>query len=162
MSFKISSLPKSQFEHLFHLSTDELASQGAMRMTATKKPGFPCRVSLSDAGIGEEVILMHYEHQTVNSPFRASHAVYVRPGAEQSHLEADEVPEQLRTRILSLRGFDGVGMLIEADLADGLAIEPAIESVFKNPSVSYIHVHFAKPGCYAARIDRARSVNSAV
>ena len=155
MSFRISSLPRSQFEHLFDLSSDQLASRRAVRMFATKKPGFPCRVSLADAEIGEEVILANYEHHDVNTPFRSSYAVFVRPSATHSCLDVDEVPEVLRSRILSLRAFDETGMLTTADLADGTALEGSIETMFENPSVSYIHVHLAKPGCYAARVDRA-------
>jgi hypothetical protein len=155
MSFHITSLAKSQFQHLFDLSSAELTSFHAVRMHATEKPGFPCRVSLVDADIGEEVILVNYEHQTVDTPFRASHAVYVRPAANQAELSADEVPEMLRSRILSLRAFDDAGMMITADLADGKVLAPSIKDMFDNPAVAYIHLHFAKPGCYAARVDRA-------
>jgi hypothetical protein len=154
MTFRISALPKAPFEPLFHLSDEELAAHGAVRRVADAKPGFPCRVSLVDAEIGETVILLHYEHQPAPTPFRASHAIYVRPGADEAHPAAGEVPEALRTRILSLRAFDGADMLVDADLADGRDLEPAIARLLANPRVAYLHAHFAKPGCYAARIDR--------
>ena len=155
MSFYIRSLQKEQFEHLFDLSADELAALRAVRMSVTKKPGFPCRVSLADAEIGEEVILTNYEHLAVATPYRASHAVIVRPSATQAHLKIDEVPKLFRSRMLSLRAFDETGMLVVADLAEGTALEGSIANIFENPSVSYIHIHYAKPGCYAARVDRA-------
>ncbi len=155
MSFKISSLPKSQFAHLFDLSDDELKSARAKRTAATKKPGFPCRVSLADAEVGEEVLLVHYEHHAVDSPFRSSHAIFLRPGALQANCKPGEVPEMFRSRILSLRGFDKAGMMVQADLSDGKLLEGSIEAFFLDPAVSYIHLHFAKPGCYAARVDRA-------
>jgi hypothetical protein len=124
-------------------------------MIAAKKPGFPCRVSLSDAEVGEEVVLVHYQHQPVSSPFRASHAVYVRPNAQQANPAKDEVPIMLRSRILSLRGFDRQGMMVAADLVEGVQLEQSVEAIFLDPAVAYIHIHFAKPGCYAARVDRA-------
>ena len=155
MSFQISALPKSQFEHLFPLSTTGLASQGGIREVVTHKPGYPCRVSLTDAEVGEEVILVHYEHQTADTPFRASHAIYIRPNAPQANLQPNEVPDLLRSRTLSLRGFNSAGMLIAADLAEGAALEQALESMLTDPAVSYVHIHYAKPGCYAARADRA-------
>jgi hypothetical protein len=99
--------------------------------------------------------LVNYEHQAVTTPFRASHAVYVRPAANKAKLSVDEVPEMLRSRILSLRAFDGAGMMITADLADGKVLARPIKEMFDNPAVAYIHLHFAKPGCYAARVDRA-------
>ena len=56
---------------------------------------------------------------------------------------------------LSLRGFSADGMMVEADVVDGSEAEPVIERIFGNDGVAYIHAHYARPGCYAARIDRA-------
>ena len=154
MGFQISALPKQTFEHLFALTDEELKSRGALRTTVTKKPGFPCRVGLTDGEIGEEIILTHYEHQSAESPFRASHAVYVRPHAETAQPAPNTVPDQLRSRVLSLRAFDDQGMLIASDIPDGTSVEALIERLFEDPNVAYIHAHYAKPGCYAARIDR--------
>jgi hypothetical protein len=155
MPFLIRSLPKSHFQPFFELSEGERAARHAVGVIANKKPGFPCRVSLMDAEVGEEMILVNYEHQTAGTPFRSSHAVYVRREAHQANLQKDEVPEMLRSRTLSLRAFDGKGMMIAADLVDGLLLEKLIEEMFGDPGVAYIHIHFAKPGCYAARADRA-------
>jgi hypothetical protein len=155
MSFVIRALEKTKFEEWFALSDAELAARRAVRVTATKKPGFPCRVSLADAEPGEEVLLVNYEHQSADSPFRASHAIYVRRGAAQARLQADEVPEALRLRTLSLRAFDAAGMLRAAELAEGTVIEAAIEAMLRDPAVEYVHLHFAKPGCFAARVERA-------
>lgn len=161
MPFQIHPLPRRRFEHLFTLTDAELAAQGAMRVHATAKPGFPCRISLADAEPGEEVILAHYEHQSADSPFRASHAVYLRPDAAEASPAPGEVPEMLRSRILSLRGFDAAGMLVTADLAEGTALEAPLSAMLDQPSVAYVHLHFAKPGCFAARADRvAAATNS--
>lgn len=154
MSFQISSLPKEQFQHLFELPADELFALRGIRMVADKKPGFPCRVSLTDAEPGEEVILVNYEHQAAPTPYRASHAVYVRANAGQAVLRAGEIPKMLRSRLLSLRGFDAQGMLVTADAMEGCHLEAAIESMLSNEPVAYMHLHFAKAGCYAARVDR--------
>jgi hypothetical protein len=152
MSFVISALPKSKCDHLFRSLPDDQI----VRTIATKKPGFPCRVSLTDAEIGEEVVLIHYEHQPAETPFRASHAIYVRPNASQANLDVNEVPAMLRSRVLSLRAFDEQGMMVAADLADGTVVEKPLDDMFADPSVAYIHIHFAKPGCYAARADRVK------
>jgi hypothetical protein len=155
MSFQISALPQDYFEHLFNLSPEELAAHRALRITATRKPGFPCRISLADAEIGEQVILVNYEHQPADSPYRSNHAVYIRPGAAQAQLKTNEVPELLCSRTLSLRGFDQEGMLTAAEVTDGNALAPAIEAMLANPRAAYLHIHFANAGCYAARVDRA-------
>ena len=75
MTFQIRALDHHRFAKLFALSDSELAANMAVRQIATTKPGFPCRVSLADAEVGEELILVNYEHQPSASPYRAAHAV---------------------------------------------------------------------------------------
>jgi len=155
MSFQITGLPLQPFSSLFALSDAELARQGAMRVTANERPGFPCRVSLQDAEVGETLILLNYEHLPVATPYRSSHAIFVRESATEAQLAVDEVPQQLRTRLLSIRAFDSAGMMNAAEVAPGTAIENIIEQMFADPATAFLHVHNAKRGCYAARIDRA-------
>lgn len=153
MSFRITGLPADKFQPLFAMSDDELKRRGALRLTADG-PGYPCRISLTDAAPGDELILLHYEHQDADTPFRASHAIYVRPG-EERYEAVSEIPPQLRKRLLSIRAFDARGMMLEADVADGNAVEPVIARMFGNGAVAYLHLHYARQGCYAARVDRA-------
>ena len=155
MSFQITALEPDRFEPLFALSNEQLTEHLAVRVTATSKPGFPCRVSLADAEVGEELLLVNHQHQTVATPYRATHAVYVRKGARRAQPAVDEVPAQLRTRTLSLRTFDASGMLVTADLTEGAELELALARQFADPAAAYVHIHFAGPGCYAARADRA-------
>jgi Protein of unknown function (DUF1203) len=153
MHFQIHALSSEPFAPLFAMSDASLAERQTRRVVADR--GAPCRVSLRDAEPGETLLLTHFEHQSANTPFRASHAIYVRERAVQAYPEIGEVPDQLRGRIMSLRGFDAAGMMLVADLADGVALEEGIAAIFADPSVDYVHLHFAKQGCYAARVMRA-------
>jgi Protein of unknown function (DUF1203) len=155
MSFQICALPRNRFEHLFTLSNEDLLTHRALRERVTRKPGTPCRVSLQDAEPGEDVILLHYTHQAADSPFHASHAIYVREHAEEARLAPDEIPAFLRTRLLSIRAFDNQGMMLDADVIPGTGLEPTIESLFERTPAEYLHIHSAKQGCYLARADRA-------
>ena len=152
MSFRITGLPAENFDHLFALSEHELHEQGAVRK---KAPGaVPCRISLTDATPGEEVILTNYEHHAVDSPYRMRFAIYVRKG-EETYDKVDEVPQQLRTRTLAVRSFDDDGMMVDRELAEGTNLESAIERLFADPRAAYLHLHYAAPGCYAAKVERA-------
>ena len=155
MPFRITGLPPEQFRHLFGLSDAELAKHGATRHIADTKPGYPDRIEVRDAGPGETVILLNYVHQSADNAYRASHAIFVREGAETAYDRIDEIPEALRARDLSLRAFDADHLMVDADLVDGHKVEDVIERLFADPNVAYIHAHYAKRGCYAARIDRA-------
>jgi hypothetical protein len=152
MTFRIRGLDAGQFSHLFALSDAELAAQGAMRKTADGPS--PCRVSLTDATPGDEVILVNYEHHAVESPYRMRFAIYVREG-EATFDAANAVPDQLRRRTLAVRGFDENGMMTGWELIEGIWLEEAIERQFADSRARYLHVHFAAPGCYAAKVERA-------
>ena len=155
MSFRIRGLPAEDFAHLFALSNEELAATGAMRRIADgRTPGYPCRISLTDSQPGDELLLVNYEHHPVSSPYRMRFAVYVRKG-ERTYDALDEIPEQLRIRTLAVRAFDQDAMMVGWELVDGHRLATAIERLFADPRAAYLHVHYAAPGCYAARIDRA-------
>ncbi len=155
MSFRIRGLPAERFQHLFDLSDAELAERGAVRSTAdARNPGYPCRVSLTDSKPGDELILTNYEHHDVSSPYRMRFAIYVRKG-EETYDEIDQVPEQLRIRTLAVRAFDDDGMMVGWELIEGRYLEKAIERLNAIPRAAYLHVHYAAPGCYAARVERS-------
>jgi hypothetical protein len=111
-------------------------------------------VSLEDAEPGETLLLLNHEHLPVETPYRSRHAIYVREGADRPARYAGTVPEQLRSRLLSVRAFDDSGMMTDADVVEGAALEPLIDRFFADPAVAYLHAHNAKRGCFAARIDR--------
>lgn len=152
MSFRITGLPVATFAGLFDLSNEELRARGAVRRIAEHNA--PCRISLTDAQPGDEVLLVNYEHHPVDSPYRMRFAIYVRRGEEQ-YDAVDQVPEQLRTRTLAVRAFDANGMMVAWEVTDGSQAEEAFERLFANADAAYLHVHYAAPGCYAARVDRA-------
>jgi hypothetical protein len=156
MSFRISSLPVEPFQALFGLSDEELLKQGARRAICDEKPGFPCRVTLADAEPGESLVLLNYQHLSEeSSPYRAKGPIFVRENAQAGRVVVDAVPDYLARRLLSLRAYDRDGMMLEADVVDGNELTPVIEKMFEIEGVDYLHAHFARRGCYAARIDRA-------
>jgi hypothetical protein len=155
MHFRIRGLPAEQFVPLFALSDDALAQHGAVRRIAdAREPGYPCRVGLTDSKAGDELILVNYEHHAVASPYRMRFAIYVRRG-EQTFDAVDTVPQQLRGRTLALRAFDADAMMVGCELTEGIKLESAIAHQFAAPRAEYLHIHFATPGCFAARIERA-------
>ena len=155
MSFRITGLPAENFAHLFALSDQELVAREAVRRIADERtPGYPCRISLTDSQPGDELLLVNYEHHSVSSPYRMRFAVCVRK-REETYDAVDEIPEQLRIRTLAVRAYDQNAMMVGWELVDGPELEAAIERLFADSRAAYLHIHYAAPGCYAARIDRA-------
>ena len=153
MNFTVSGLSPEPFVPLYGLDDAALAERRARRVVVDG-PGFPERIEMRDAEPGETMLLVNFEHQSAYTPYRSSHAIYVREGATETW-SGDHLPEVMRKRLLSLRGFSADGSMVDADVVEGRDAEPVIERLFADPAVAYIHAHYAKPGCYAARIDRA-------
>ena len=156
MDFQIISLSADTFSHFFGMTDDELTANNAVRQVVTSSPGSPCRVSMQDAEIGETVLLLNYEHQPEDSPYKATHAIYVREHADQAMLKVNEVPDVIRRRLVSLRCFDRDHMMIQADVLEGEDLGPRIAEAFEDDAVAYAHIHNAKPGCFAASVRRVQ------
>jgi hypothetical protein len=158
IAFQVVALPAEPFAALAALSPAELEARGIRRVIADDKPGFPCRVSLEDAEPGESLWLLHHVHHDVPGPYRASGPIYVREQAVMAAPVPGELPALLRHRLLSLRAYDAHGMLRNAEVCDGTALESVVTRLFADPDVAYLHVHNARPGCFNCRIERAASV----
>ena len=97
-SFRLIGLDPAPFAGLFDLDDAALRARGGRRRVATEDPGFPCRVSLQDAAVGEELLLLPFEHQAEDSPYRASGPIYLRRNAAPRTLAVGEVPDYVRRR----------------------------------------------------------------
>ena len=155
MTFQIRALPVESFAADFFHTDDALRARGIRRVIADDRPAYPCRVSLQDAREGERLLLLPYLHHDVDTPYRASGPIYVRESAVPALPGVDEVPALLRSRLLSLRAYDARGMMVWADVLPGTELESGIAQLFALERSAYLHVHYAKPGCYACRVDRA-------
>lgn len=142
------------FNYLFELNDAELKAKGAVKMITDKFPGIPCRVSLEDARIGEEVILFPYQHHKTDSPYQATGAIFIRKNVEKAQPAVNEIPKFLNHRFLSLRGYDKSGFMIEAAACDGKIVKEKLIKFFNNPEISYVHIHNAKPGCFNCVAER--------
>jgi hypothetical protein len=155
MSFTVSGLPVQAFRPLFGLSPEALARRGVLRCRVETARSAPCRITLRDADPGETVLLLNHEHQGARTPYRSSHAIYVREKAEESAFVRDAPPDAFLGRILSLRSFDALGMMLDAELCDGEETPELINRLLGDPDAAYVHAHSARRGCFFARIDRA-------
>ncbi|HEX3808507.1 MAG TPA: DUF1203 domain-containing protein [Rhizomicrobium sp.] len=153
MPFRFTGLPLSDFQPLFGLSDAELAARDIVRVTADAKPNYPCRVTLENAEPGETLLLLAYEHQPAHSPYRSAGPIFVRESARTMY-DGQELPPVFRGKMLSVRAYDGNGMMVEADVVAGDEAEPTFTRFLGREDVAYLHVHNAKRGCYAAKVER--------
>ncbi|MEJ0015967.1 MAG: DUF1203 domain-containing protein [Acetobacteraceae bacterium] len=159
MDFRISGLPAEPFVPFFAMTDAALLTHGARRVVARVEDAPlmpPCRVSLRDARPGETSILLHFPHHpAAASPYRASGPIFVREGVSETASFVNHVPDQQRTRLLSVRAYDAAGMMVDADVQEGTDLEAVIARMFRRGDAAYLHAHNARRGCYSCRIDRA-------
>lgn len=153
-SFRLCGLPHEPFEAMFGWSQDELSVVGARKCIATEDFGFPCRVSLEEARVGEELLLLPFQHQAATSPYRASGPIFVRRGAIRRLLPPGIVPPYVARRLISWRAYDRSHDMIEADVCEGVVVASELERLFACADIAYIHVHNAKRGCFSCLADR--------
>jgi hypothetical protein len=154
MDYRISGLPAGQFAELQRATDDELRRRGVERRIVDEPNSAPCRISLQDATVGEDVLLLNFRHLPVASPYAASGPIFIRRSATQTFAAINVVPDQQRRRLLSVRAYDARDYLVNAEVAPGTELETLIGRFFADPQVAYLHAHNARPGCYACRVDR--------
>jgi hypothetical protein len=155
MGFKISGLPVAEFSHLLSLDDEALDHAGVTRCIVDAAGSYPCRITLEDAEPGEEMLLLNYAHQSAQTPYASTGPIFVRRNARSTRVVVNEVPDQQRSRLLSVRAYDASGWMTDADVMDGTDLESLIARFLGDPNVDYLHVHNARRGCYACRVDRA-------
>jgi len=155
MNYRVLGVSPERFRPLFDLSDEELASHGAVRSHAKEAHSIPCRVSLTEAEIDDEILLITYPHHETESPYRSIGPIYVRRRATVPYDAVNTLPEMQLRRLSSVRAYDAAGFLLEADVAPGPELERTILRFFGNEDVDVIHVHNARPGCFAFQVLRA-------
>jgi hypothetical protein len=152
MSFRVTGLPIELFRPLFALDDATLASRGIQRLRA--EAGWPDRIALQDSVGGESFLLLPFEHVAEHTPYRSTGPIFVDEHAAETAIYVDELPEQLRSRLLSVRAYDSKHEIIDAEVLEGATLVDTLPRFFGSPAFAYLHVHNARRGCYAARIER--------
>jgi hypothetical protein len=155
MDYRITGLPAALFVDLQQASDDELQQRGVERHIVESANSAPCRISLEDAEPGEEVLLFTFAHQPAASPYASSGPIFIRRSADRTFDALNTIPEQQRRRLLSVRAYDDTDHIVDAEVTPGAELESLIDRFFEKRQVRYLHVHYARYGCYACRVDRA-------
>ena len=153
MAFRLTGLRAEKFEHLFHRSDAELKALGAVRLNA--QLGYPCRVTLEDAIPGENVLLVHYEHIGAPSAYRSAGPIFIREAVLPTGTIENQIPDAMRDRLYSVRAYDEYGWMLDADVGLGKDLAGLFDRFLADPQVHFLHLHHARRGCFASRVDRA-------
>jgi hypothetical protein len=150
MTYRIAGLDPAAFA-----DTEALIAAGAVRRIADSANAFPCRVTLEDAQPGDSLILVNHVSADVETPFRASHAIFVREGAAGAAQYRDRMPPLVDRRTTSLRAFDSEGMIREAVLAAPGEADMHLRALLDDDAIDHVDIHTASWGCFLARAERS-------
>jgi hypothetical protein len=154
-SFQLVGLDHTPFQALFDLSDEQLTQRSIKRCFADESPGFPCRISLEDAQVGEKLLLLPYVHQAADSPYRASGPIFIRRGVQQRKLPVGDVPSYVTNRLMSVRAYDSEHTIVDASVSEGVVVGSELMKYFRRADVAYVHLHNAKRGCFSCQVIRA-------
>jgi hypothetical protein len=101
------------------------------------------------------VLLLPFEHHPAHSPYRAAGPIFVREDAHTTFDETGDTPVVMQSRLLSVRAYAQDGMMLDAEVTPGEDLATLLTRFFAEPAIDYVHVHYARRGCYAARVERA-------
>jgi hypothetical protein len=116
----------------------------------------PCRRCLRNARPGENLLLLPYDPFLVRSPYTGEGPVYVHAdGCDEHNAGPDQLPEQVdAARQFSVRAYDGDAMMLDAVVVGADELADRARALLGD-GAEFLHAHFAGPGCFAFRIDRA-------
>jgi hypothetical protein len=151
-AFTVTPLPASLVDQA---RSAALANGTAVEVTSNDDAPFPVRCCLHDATAEEGVLLLSLRPQSGDSPYAAPGPVYIHRDRCAGYSPQGDVPQILRGRMLSLRGYTDGHMITGTAVVAGGDVEGAAHKLLDVPGTAYLFVHFAGPGCYACRIDPA-------
>ena len=127
----------------------------SMSMMVDEENSYPCRRCLEDGHLGEEILLVSYDPFLAASPYTGPGPVFVHRKDCTPYKCDGSVPGQQSRRLLSVRAYDVNHLMVECDVVEGKDLAEKAESFFASANVKYLHAHYARPGCFAVRIDKA-------
>lgn len=125
----------------------------------------PCRQCLRTFDVGKENrILFTYNPFDGLDPYPSPGPIFVHEKPCATYSRPTEFPDTLRTLPLILEGYGSNRWVVARERVDAEAaeaVESAIEKIFQQPAVDYIHIRHGQAGCFIAQINRANAYTAA-
>jgi Protein of unknown function (DUF1203) len=153
VSFRITGIPADLSQQVRTTLKSPQYGHPAHVETAT---GYgPCRSCLATFAEGEEErILFTYNPFAGQDPYPSPGPVFIHR-EECPAWEAETFPPTLRGLPMTFEGYGDDRWIVARERVANGEVESAIEQLFAQPAVRYIHVRNTEAGCFIARVERA-------
>jgi hypothetical protein len=123
-------------------------------VVADEAGSYPCRRCMTDALAGERLLLLEYDPFHAASPYTGHGPIFVHADGCEPFRYEGRTPDQLRRRLLAVRAYDEKAMMRDCGVVEGDDLDDALTRLLDDRDAAYVHVHYAKAGCFACRVDR--------
>ena len=121
----------------------------------------PCRACLEQFKVGEEErLLFTYRPASGDGTLGAPGPVFIHASVCRQY-RGTEFPPGLRSLPLVIEARASGNRIPAARMVSGTEVDRALDELFKNPEVDYLHVRHGEAGCHIARVDREAFTNQA-
>ena len=133
----------------------EMHGNPVQKVIADSKPGYPCRLSLEDAEVGEELYLFSHAPFAAANAYRETGPVFIRKNAIPASLAVNELPDIALARSIVVRAYSAAGTMISATQAETREIANTIRLAFRDETVEFVHLRAVVTGCFLCEARRA-------
>ncbi len=153
-SFRCVPITTEVAERFRHSGLDDRGN--TVRRSLSTGTGGPCRHCLRNAAAGEALLLGSYNLPGPLGIYWTPSPIFVHAAACTRFAGADQVPEIVRTSLVSVRAYDGDDQCIYelGQVLDGVAVDAALERALADRRTQFVNIHTARPGCLLCRVER--------
>ena len=119
--------------------------------------GYPCRHCLSEVPDGEGALLLGHSPFALPGPFREVGPIFVCAQTCEPYATADRLPELVKSRLVQLRAYSAGEEILypHSKVLPGTEVEAALEPVFEDREVAFVHLRSGLNGCFLCRVQRS-------
>ena len=118
----------------------------------------PCRVCLQPFAEGEERrVLFTHDPFAGRESFPLPGPVFIHERDCTPHPTDAPFPDSLRFIPLTLNAYGRGRLLVAQRRIEGASLDEAVDALFAEPLIDYIHLRNTEAGCYIAHLDRAET-----
>jgi hypothetical protein len=146
LPLSFSALPATDLDRIRAVGIDDFGNDLVVSVNQDAG-GTPLRCCLREAGVGEQVALLAWRPAPQPGAYAEVGPVFVHaqscPG-----WSSPGYPEGFRHRQQLLRAYNAEGQAVHNEVVEGAGAEAALERIFAQPQVQYVHSRNPLAGCY--------------
>ena len=151
--FRVTPLPQTVADHIRATMKDNFGHELTKVKLASRAL---CRFCLHDGNpdVQKHILFSYMPVEQDKNPYAEVGPVYIHDTCDQYKNTSVFPPDLKKRQYLTVRGYDAEQMLVAGVMSEGAAVEDAIDKLFDNKIIQYLHIGDATTGCYFLKVER--------